>query len=162
MAPAGGHCGEGSSPGAEPFGEAAAPLETSDAGGRQPLWIESLALPDEEPGELRALLAQWTEVYEPASVIEGYLLEMIVSDLIRLRRCRRWQEALEQRLGPRAALDDPGRAGIVSARRHYAKMFHANYGLLLEFRKRPQPPAAVLETSFAAALGPREGQRHLV
>jgi hypothetical protein len=139
MACVGRRCGEGASTRAEQSEEARAPLETVDAGGsagQQPFAIEALALPDEKPGELRALLEEWTEAYRPVSAIESYLLEMVVYDLIRIRRCRRWQDALEARLGPRAALHDPARAGIQSARRHYAKMFHANYSLLLELRTR--------------------------
>jgi hypothetical protein len=142
MALVGRRCGGGSAPGAEQPGEAGASVETRGAAGsigRLPLWIEQLALPDEKPGELRALFEQWAEVYEPASAIESDLIEMIVYDLIRIRRCRRWQDALEARLGPRAALAHPNRAGIQSARRHYAKMFHANYSLLLELRKWPKP-----------------------
>jgi hypothetical protein len=147
----------------EPPGGTRALSETSDPGGSaegEPHGIESLALPDESPAERRALLAQWTEVYAPASAIESDLLERIVSDLIRLRLCRRWQNALEARLGRRAALDDPARAGILSARRHYAKMFHANYSLLLELRKRPEPRSAPLDPSLEAGLA-KTGRSHV-
>jgi hypothetical protein len=162
MAPVGRNCGEGSSARAEeqPPGEATALFEITDSGGSagvQTLWFESLALPDEKPGELRALFERWTTVYEPASVIERYLLEMIVYDLIRIRRCRRWQDAIEERLGPRASLHDRYGAGIQSARRHYAKMFHANYSLLLELQKRSKPRSAPLEQPREA--GPAKNSR---
>ena len=62
------------------------------------LRIETLALPGEDPAELRVLLDQWYEVYQPASVVECHLLEMAVYDLIRIRRCRRCQEAVEESL----------------------------------------------------------------
>jgi hypothetical protein len=165
MTLAGRHSCEGSSPRAEEPGDARALFAESDAGGPagcQPLWIESLALPDEQPGELRALLEEWTEAYEPASVIESYLLEMIVYDLIRIRRCRRWQDALDTRIGPRASLHHPDRAGLETARRHYAKMFHANYSLLLELRKRPEPRSAPLDLGLALEAGlEKKGQSHV-
>jgi hypothetical protein len=105
-------------------------------------------MPDENPGEFRALLAQWIEAYEPASTIESDLLAMVVSDLIRIRRCRRLQDAQEARLGPRGWLNDPKGTEVLGTRRDSERTFHANYKRLLELRKRPRPTAARLETSL--------------
>ena len=60
--------------------------------------IETLALPGEDPADLRALLDQWYDAYQPASPGEFHLVDMAVYDLIRIRRCRRCQETVEEKL----------------------------------------------------------------
>jgi hypothetical protein len=115
-------------------------------------------LPDEKPGELRALLEKWTDVYKPRSALERDLLAMVVADLIRIRRCRRWQDAQEERLGRRARLQHPNHAEVLTARRDSERMFHVNYKRLLELRKQPTPAAVPLETSLDAGLAPRRGR----
>jgi len=62
------------------------------------LKIETLALPGEDPAGLRALLDQWYDAYHPVSPGEFHLVDMAVYDLIRIRRCRRCQEAVEEKL----------------------------------------------------------------
>jgi hypothetical protein len=62
------------------------------------LRIETLALPGEDPAGLRALLDQWYDAYQPVSPGEFHLVDMAVYDLIRIRRCRRCQEAVEEKL----------------------------------------------------------------
>ena len=66
--------------------------------GKHGLKIETLALPGEDPAELRALLDQWYDAYRPVSPGEGHLVDMAVYDLIRIRRCRRFQESVEEKL----------------------------------------------------------------
>ncbi len=56
--------------------------------------IESLALPGENPAELRALLDQWYAAYQPGSPAECHLVDMAVYDLIQIRRSRRCQESV--------------------------------------------------------------------
>ena len=76
-------------------------LDHSDAcsyRGKHGLKIETLALPGEDPAELRALLDQWYDAYQPVSPAECHLVDMAVYDLIRIRRCRRCQESVEEKL----------------------------------------------------------------
>jgi hypothetical protein len=60
--------------------------------------IESLALPGENPAELRALLDQWYAAYQPGSPAECHLVDMAVYDLIQIRRSRRYQESVEEQV----------------------------------------------------------------
>jgi hypothetical protein len=72
--------------------------EYSGYRGRRGIKIETLALPGEDPTELRALLDQWYAAYQPVSPAEWHLVDMAVWDLIQIRRCRRCQEAVEEKL----------------------------------------------------------------
>ena len=64
--------------------------------GKNGLKIESLALPGEDPAELRALLDQWYAAYQPVSPAECHLVDSAVFDLIQIRRCRRALESAEE------------------------------------------------------------------
>ena len=58
------------------------------------------------------LLDQWYDAYQPVSPGEFHLVDMAVYDLIRIRRCRRCQEAVEERLicatGDRWSIEQEG------------------------------------------------------
>jgi hypothetical protein len=130
MAPQGRQSGAGSFQVAE---------KAADADGALP--IGAFALPDEDQADHRVLLEQWKAAYQPASAIECDLVELIVGDLMGIRRCRRQQHSLEARLGLAAVPLDSDRVGILTARRRHEQTFHSNYKLLLEMRKRPVPQA---------------------
>src|SRR3954468_11246268 len=57
------------------------------------LRIETLALPDEDAGELAARLAQWNDFYRPATPGEAELIEIAVFASVQRRRCHRFQAA---------------------------------------------------------------------
>jgi hypothetical protein len=120
--------------------------------GRDEPGIALLAQVDDDPGEVHRLLAQWYEVYQPSSAIECYLIEMIVHDLICIRRCRRCQDTIEQQEGNRWRLDDPESARVVRARRSFEQRFHTSYRLLRDVRQGIAPPSSLLDAARAAGF----------
>jgi hypothetical protein len=101
-------------------------------------------------------------VYQPASDVERYLVELVVGDLIGIRRCRRCQEVVEQRLGRRWRLDDPEPARILRARRNFEMTFHANYKLLLETRQGIVPSPSLEGAALAAGFVRTSDRTHPV